>query len=136
MSMGGGGADAGTEQFQLNAADKVLRDQAFQDVNTWAGRYQPIEQKLAKLARGGLMGEGMKQVELGLSHAQAVQPAMMQRQDERFGLTLTPEQQAYRARQLGLSNAATGIAVKNASRLGLANTMSGLAFGNPSGVSQ
>ncbi|UZR29468.1 hypothetical protein [Methylococcus mesophilus] len=136
MSMGGGGADAGTEQFQLNAADKVLRDQAFQDLNTWSGRYQPIEQKLAKMARGGLMGDGMKQVELGLKDALAAQPAMLQRQDERFGLTLTPEQQAYRARHLGLSNAATTVAVKNASRLGLANAMAGMAFGSPSGVSQ
>ncbi|MDD2768400.1 MAG: hypothetical protein PHT19_06680 [Methylococcus sp.] len=126
----------GTEQFQLNASDKVLRDQAFQDLNVWAGRYQPIEQKLAKMARGGLMGEGMKQVELGLQHAQAAQPAMQARDDERFGLTLTPEQQAYRARTVGLSNASNAVALKNQSRLGLAHAMSGMAFGSPSGVSQ
>ena len=81
----------------------------------------------AKLARGGLMAQGLGQVSKGLGQGPDM-GGVMARSAARLGVAATPEQQAAMDQSRALSQASTRVGIKNQARQGLAGAQRDMRF--------
>ena len=82
----------------------------------------------AKWARGGLMAQGLGQVNRALS-GPSLAPGMQQRMGARFGVAPDPTAQAAMDQQRALTEASTRVGLGNQARFGLAQASRDMRFG-------
>lgn len=82
----------------------------------------------AKWARGGLMMQGLGQVNRALA-GPSLAPGMQQRTASRFGVAADPTTQAAMDQQRALTEASTRVGLGNQARFGLAQASRDMRFG-------
>lgn len=152
--MGGGGATAPPaglsplQQQQFQQGNQLINDntpmaniamqrnlQAQQAVNNFmANRAKFSDAQMgyanqqAKWARGGLMAQGLGQVNRALS-GPSLAPGMQQRTAARFGVAADPATQAALAQQQALTETSARVGLGNQARFGLAQAQRDMRFG-------
>ena len=84
--------------------------------------------KQAQWARGGLMAQGLNQVNRSLS-GPSLAPGMQQRTAARFGVAADPTTQSAMDQQRALTEASTRVGLGNQARFGLAQASRDMRFG-------
>lgn len=127
MAMGGGGGAAapaaGLTPLQMEQAKEgnALYKQFFQ-------QGAPVARALMADASGGLLTRGMKAVDAGLQ-GPSVLPGMAARTASRYGVSLSPEEQAANQATGALAKAGNTAVVRNAARTGIVAAQRDMRFG-------
>lgn len=126
MGMGGGGG--GVPPAGLSPLQKEQYEQGKALYRRYFQEGAPVAREMSDLAQGGLLMKGMKQVDEALA-APSAAPGMMARQAARMGVAIDPEQQAAMDQQRALTQASTGVRLRNSTRDAMVNTQRDMRFG-------
>jgi hypothetical protein len=125
MNGGGGG---GVPQKGLSPMQSELFRQGKVLVKDYFENTAPLAQEQANLATGGLLLKGMSAVDQALETPNPA-PGIQARSAARYGISLTPDQQAANDNASALTKASTGVMAKSNARSSLVNAQRGMTFG-------
>ena len=127
MGMGGGGG-GGVPPAGLTALQKEQFGQGTRLYDKYMRWGKPAALEMSGLARGGLLNWGMNEAEKGLQ-TPAMGAGFQAREAARYGVQLTPEQQAEATQTAALTKASQGVRLKNQTRGALVETQRDLNLG-------